>query len=459
MSLSIRSRLTLWYAGIVIVVLVAAGAAMIGAQTRLGLRRLDDELDRLAGAVLTVLANEIDERHELALAADDATEEIQIAGRIVIIASEDGVPLACNDERADAARLASYPMPDRFTTLSTPTGELRMIAGSGSHAGLRYQIRVAAPLAGLVAERSALMETLGIGLPLALALAAVGGWLIGRQALRPLVDMARETRAMTTVTSDTRVTVSPTHDELEQLGQAFNGLLERLDRAMSAQRQFMADASHELRTPVSVARTAAQVMLDREGRSEQEYRESLTIVAEQTGRLKRMVDDMFLLARAEASTRPIEPSELYLDELIDECTRAVRVLADARGVEVRTDAEGEVPWVGDENLLRQLILNLLENALAHTPKGGCVTVGLTADTDAAEISVTDSGPGVPREDRERVFERFVRLADRATHTGAGLGLPIARWIAEQHGGRLTLESFAPEGARFVVRLPRKPTGH
>jgi signal transduction histidine kinase len=195
---------------------------------------------------------------------------------------------------------------------------------------------------------------------------------------------------------------------------------------MSAQRQFMADASHELRTPVSVARTAAQVMLDREGRSEQEYRESLTIVAEQTGRLKRMVDDMFLLARAEASTRPIEPSELYLDELIDECTRAVRVLADARGVEVRTDTEGEVPWVGDENLLRQLILNLLENALAHTPKGGCVTVGLTADTDAAQISVTDSGPGVPREDRERVFERFVRLADRATHTGAGLGLPIAR---------------------------------
>ncbi len=369
MTLSIRTRLTLWYTAIVIVVLTAAAAAMVGAQTQLGLRRLDDELDRLSGAMLTVMANEIDERHDLALAAGDATEEIDIKGRTVVILSSDGTLLDSNNDGPDAALLASVPAPSRFVTVPTSAGDLRMVAVAGAHAGLTYTIRIAAPLAALSSERSALMETLAIGLSLALLLAGVGGWIIGRQALRPLVAMAQETSAMTTLTPDERVTVPRARDELAQLGQAFNGLLDRLDAAMSAQRQFMADASHELRTPVSVTRTAAQVTLGREHRTEQEYRESLTIVAEQAERLTRMVDDMFLLARADAHARPIDATAIYLGELVDECTRAVRVLAEERGVDVRALGEQDVPFVGDENLLRQLLVNLLENGVAHTPPG------------------------------------------------------------------------------------------
>ncbi len=254
-----------------------------------------------------------------------------------------------------------------------------MVAVAGAHAGLTYTIRIAAPLTALASERSALMETLAIGLSMALLLAGVGGWIIGRQALRPLVAMAQETSAMTTLTPDERVTVPRARDELAQLGQAFNGLLDRLDAAMSTQRQFMADASHELRTPVSVTRTAAQVTLGREHRTEQEYRESLTIVAEQAERLTRMVDDMFLLARADAHARPIDATAIYLGELVDECTRAVRVLAEERGVDVRALGEQDVPFVGDENLLRQLLVNLLENGVAHTPPGGRVTAKLRTD--------------------------------------------------------------------------------
>ncbi len=180
--------------------------------------------------------------------------------------------------------------------------------------------------------------------------------------------MADETRAVTGV-ADERIAVPPTRDELEQLGQAFNALLARLDKSMSAQRQFMADASHELRTPVSVTRTAAQVMLGREQRSEQEYRESLAIVAEQAARLTRMVDDMFLLARAEAHGRPLEATPIYLDELVGECARAVRVLADARGVDVRRNGAREVGIVGDENLLRQLVdQSARERRRAHSAR-------------------------------------------------------------------------------------------
>jgi heavy metal sensor kinase len=457
MTLSVRARLTLWYAAIVIVVLTSAGAVMVTAQTQLGLRRLDDELDRLSGAALTVLANEIDERGDLALAAQDATDEIGMKGRALVILSLDGALLASNVDKPEATFLASLPAPSRLLTASTPGGDVRLLTMTSAHAGQKYAIRIAASLGALAAERSALMETLGVGLSLALLLAGVGGWVIGRQALQPLVAMANETRAMTTLRPEARVTVPRAHDELAQLGQAFNGLLARLEAAMSAQRQFMADASHELRTPVSVTRTTAEVTLGREHRTEQEYRESLTIVAEQTERLSKMVDDMFLLARADAHARPLEPTAIYLEELVAECARAVRVLAEQRKVDVRVGGDLDVPFVGDENLLRQLFINLLENAVAHTPPGGQVTVAITTDEASVEIAVTDSGPGVPNADRDRIFERFFRLASANGHSGAGLGLPISRWIAERHGGRLTLESAAPAAARFVVRLPYTPT--
>ena len=454
--LSIRSRLTLWYAGIVLVVLMTASAAMVTSQTRLGLRRLDDELDRLASALLTVLDNEIDERADLAKAAEDATGEIDLKGRTVVILSADGHLLASsrnNPERLLSSTLANLRPSSRLTTISAPNGEMRMIAASGAHRGYTYSVRIAAPMAGLASERTSLTESLGIGLSLALLVAAVGGWIIGKQALQPLVSMARETTAMTTVTPGTRLTLPPTRDELEQLGRAFNGLLDRLEIALTGQRQFMTDASHELRTPVSVTRTTAQVTLGQQHRSEGEYRESLTIVAEQAERLTRMVDDMFLLARADAHARPLDSAAIYLDELIDECTRAVRVLAEARGVAVAVTGDHDVAFVGDENLLRQLLINLLENAVAHTPAGGHVTASLGKRDGGIEIVVADSGPGIAQADRERIFERFVRLGPAGGRGGAGLGLPIARWIAERHGGRLTLESSAPTGARFVVWLP------
>jgi two-component system, OmpR family, sensor kinase len=454
--LSIRSRLTLWYGAVVVIVLSAAGAAMIGSQNQLGLRRLDDELDRLSGAMVTVLANEIDERHDLTKAARDATGEIALRERTIAIFSADGRLLASTGTGPDARVLASLPAEARPSTFSTPEGDIRMIGTVGSHREQAYSVRVAASMAPIRIERRQFLEVLGVGLPLGLLVAAIGGWLIGRQALRPLVHMANESIAITTDGPQTRLTVPPAHDELARLGEAFNGVLGRLDAAMSAQRQFMADASHELRTPVSVIRTSAQVTIGREQRIEQEYRESLTIIAMQAERLTRMVDDMFLLARADAHARPIESTPLYLDELIAECIRGVRVIAEGRGVDVRALDSPEVPFIGDENLLRQLFVNLLENGVTHTPTGGKVVAELRHLRDTVEIIVTDSGPGVASSERDRIFERFVRLAPTGAHSGAGLGLPIARWIAERHGGRLTLESTAPEPARFVVRLPVVP---
>ena len=233
---------------------------------------------------------------------------------------------------------------------------------------------------------------------------------------------------------------------------AFNDLLGRLGTATRTQRQFMADASHELRTPVSVIQTATEVTLGQPTRPEAEYREALTIIGEQTARLGELVQDMFMLARADADGYRVPMRRLYVDEVVAEAVRAAAVVAAAKGVDVTFDIQPEVAIDGDDDLLHRMATNLLDNAVQHTPPGGSIKVVLTADARTATITVADTGPGIPDPDRHRIFERFVRLDPaRSASSGGGLGLPIARWIAEQHHGTLALDP-SPRGCVFVVQV-------
>jgi signal transduction histidine kinase len=219
------------------------------------------------------------------------------------------------------------------------------------------------------------------------------------------------------------------------------------------QRHFMADASHELRTPVSVIQTAAEVTLEQADRASSEYREALTIVSEQSTRLARMVQDMFVLARADAGQAPVM-KPLYLDDVVAECARAIAVVADAAGIAVTVDLDEDVSVMGDQHLLEQMVTNLLDNAVRFSPPGAAVSIALRSANGVVTVAVVDHGPGIPVEDRERVFERFVRLdRARSSSSGAGLGLPIARWIAEQHQGTLIVESGDDGGSRFIAVLP------
>jgi signal transduction histidine kinase len=312
-------------------------------------------------------------------------------------------------------------------------------------------VAVLADTAPLQAEQRQLFRNLGIGMAMALLVAAVGGLLVGKPALRPLSLMAHQAQLIGERNLGTRLTAPNGRDELGRLASAFNGLLGRLESALISQRQFMADASHQLRTPVSVLRTTADVTLRRSHRPEQDYREALAIVSEQSVRLARLVDAMFLLSRAEAGGRTLRPEPVYLDEIVGDCVRALAVIAAERGVNVMATGDADVPFVGDDELLRQMFSNVLDNAVAHTRDGGQVTVETSADATAVRVRIADEGQGIPAPDRDRIFERFTRL-DTGPH-GAGLGLPIARWIAEAHAGTLTLESSTSEGSVFVVTLP------
>jgi signal transduction histidine kinase len=270
---------------------------------------------------------------------------------------------------------------------------------------------VGIPLSDVFQDQRNAQEAMLVGIPIVLLLAAGGGMYLASVSLRPIAE------------------------------------------ALRIQRQFTADASHELRTPVSVVRAAADVMLSRDHRDEAEYREALTIVAIQARRMSRLVEDMLVLARADAGGYPLRPVDLYLDELIAECCRAVGVLAAERGVTIRPSAAPEISFRGDEDLLRQLVLNVIQNAVQHTPAGGSVAIDIEQDTGAVKMRVTDTGAGVPPGDQERIFDRFVQLDPSRRAQGTGLGLPIARWIAEVHHGTLVLERSGAGGSTFCVSLP------
>jgi signal transduction histidine kinase len=255
-----------------------------------------------------------------------------------------------------------------------------------------------------------------------------------------------------------RLPVANPRDELGRLAETFNDLLSRLEAALQQQRQFMADASHELRTPVATARTAASVALQQPHRTEAEYREALQIVEQQAARLSRIVDDMFTLARADAGNYPVRRMPMYLDEVVDEVARAARVLASTKGVRVEVETIRSVAFVGDEDLIRRLIVNLLDNAIRHAPVGSAVDVALEKTDGEYAISVTDRGPGITPDVQPHVFERFYR-SDPArargipSNDGAGLGLALARWIARVHGGDVALARSSSEGSTFRAVLP------
>jgi heavy metal sensor kinase len=303
-----------------------------------------------------------------------------------------------------------------------------------------------------------------IAIPLLLLIAAAGGFFLASRSLSPVAAMSARAAEISSTNLNERLPVGNRRDELSALAAVVNSLLERLEQAFAQQRRFMADASHELRTPVAVLRTEADVTLSRPNRTEAEYRESVTVMRDSARRLGRIVDDLFLLARADAGHLPLRRSVIYLEEVVDDAARAVRAIAQEHGVRIAVDPVEDAPFSGDADLLVRLMLNLLDNAIKHSPTGGTVTLSLVRVGQEYRIGVVDEGPGIPAEAQAQIFERFFRVgrarsrAAATEPTGAGLGLAIARWIAEAHGGRLELVRSTDAGTHFQLVLPAMVEG-
>jgi two-component system, OmpR family, sensor kinase len=459
-TLSIRQRLTLWYTFAVATLLGVTSFSLIVVYDRISLARLDTELERLNDAVATVLANELIEKPHAYAAAEEALIEVVVPARHLAILSRDGVVLAQRWTLPITPAAALRSGLDAPVTLAAPR-RARMVAQTGPPVPEGFTIITAATWDELTADRANVLRALLLIMPFALVATAAGAsWIAGR-VLKPAAAMAKEAQRLTEHSAGQRLTIGR-HDELGRLAVAFNGLVDRLESALAVQRQFLADASHELRTPVSIARTAADVALNRTDRTEAEYREALEIVAVQMKHLGRLVSDMLLLARSDATDWPLAVSDFYFDELVDDVMRAMALMASAKGVTLDTQCPAELQVHGDEALLQQMLVNLLENAVRHTPAGGQVHLTVTAGDGRVTISLRDTGSGIPEAERDRVFDRFVHLASPGHEAerrvgGTGLGLAIARRIARAHGGDITLASTGHDGTLFVATLASSPS--
>ncbi|HEV2664125.1 MAG TPA: ATP-binding protein [Blastocatellia bacterium] len=473
---SIRTRLTLWSVGVLALALIVFSAGvylLLAGNLR---RRMDESLRTSAESIAISLVRERAEGETEAEAAQSTVDELHLLNQAMAVFDAEGRLLA--EKTTPGNHHARLPPMD-----SIPAGDLRLYTAPGEgaegrrvaarrveigEAGPPYLIVVSQPLETVTEELAILERVFLIAIPLALLLAGLGGFFLARKSLAPVVAMSEQARQISAENLERRLPVANPRDELGQLASTFNELLARLDASFGLQRQFMTDASHELRTPLSVMRTTTQVILERPRRDENEYRDALAMIDDQTRRLARIVDDMFTLARADAGRRPLAQSSFYLDELIAETARAASVLAARKGVTVETSRSPEVHYYGDEHLLRQMLLNLLDNAIRHTPAGGGVRVSLNQFEKRCEVIVADTGEGIPAEAQQRVFERFYRVDKARSRSdgnnnvangangaggGAGLGLSIAQWVAEAHGGTIRLVRSDPGGTVFAIALP------
>ncbi|HEV3139655.1 MAG TPA: histidine kinase dimerization/phospho-acceptor domain-containing protein, partial [Vicinamibacterales bacterium] len=355
-TLSLRARLTLWYTVVLVVVLSAFAIGTVWMQGQVGVRNIDRELADTDATAVKIVGNELEERATPETAAAEATDTLGAGNLAIAVFDGNGSLLS--------SQTAGLPL----ERLDESRG-WRPLSRDHVIAGKPFRILIAIPLAGVQREQREVREAMTIAIPILLLLAGAGGWWLASIGLAPITEMAgRAVRLPLSGSDDLGEPIRG--DELGQLTRAFNGLVARLRAALQTQRQFMADASHELRTPVSIIRSAAEVGLSRERRDEQDYRETLAIARDQARRLTRLVEDMLVLARADGGSYPIHPVELDLGEVVDDCRRAVRVIASERGVTVRPAEAREVPFRGDEDLLRRLVINLLQNAIQHTPSGG-----------------------------------------------------------------------------------------
>ena len=467
---SIRARLTLWYIAIVTLVLVTFSISVYAVVTVLLYDSLDTELTATLDETGLSLVHEIEVEKRAERTAASSTLDEHIAPRqAAAIFDANGNLVA--EQTADGTTHASLPSIDLVPASGTELYTLpitrqdkidqrRIAVGRIHTANNSYILVISQPFDAVRRELRLLRLSLILVVLATLALAGFGGWFLARRSLAPVVQMTERARRISAENLDQRLPVSNPHDELGRLAATFNELLTRLDNAFEQQHRFMADASHELRTPLSVMRTATGVTLEQKARSDGEYREALSIIDDQARRLTRIVEDMFMLARADSGRRVLQLSDFQLDKLLCETVRAAEVLSTRKGITIEGGEFPQTRYRGDESLLRQMVLNLLDNAIKHTSPGGIVRIALKRRSTTFAIVVSDTGTGIPPEAQAHIFERFYRVDKARSRAeasevggGAGLGLSIAKWTAEAHLGRLELQHSDKNGSTFVASLP------
>jgi two-component system, OmpR family, sensor kinase len=471
---SMRAKLTLWYTGILALVLIAFAAATYIYFVRASGQKTDDALMDSSDLVVASLKSELGEGKERgAQTVREVVNDFRFRDREVVVFDENHQVVASSEPREPERSPRTWPAPEAFANISGLTSSPGRACSTLSIGhGIRFCGVVLQSTSGsfLIVTAKSLFEeketleqvqtAFGIAIPIALILASLGGFLLAKRSLAPVAEMGDRAARISANNLHERLPVKSERDEVGRLAIIINDLLSRLDLSFEQQRRFMADASHELRTPLSSVLGEAEVALSRPHRNEEEYRQCLNAVYNEGTRMSRIVADLLSLARADSGQYPIKRADCFLGQVVEECLRALKHLADKRGVTLSfTPPSVELVVQGDAELLRRLFMNLLDNAIKYTLSGGTVRTELSQDQSECIFTVQDTGRGIALEAQPHIFERFYR-EDKVRRrniesegSGAGLGLSISQWIANLHSGRVTLEESSEKGSTFSVRLP------
>ena len=460
---TLRFKLTLWYVAILGVTLCAFSLFLYLTLSKGLHRSLDNKLRTTAEVIAASIRRPFGPGPSLADIDQIMREHFGIRplGRFVQVLDETG-------KRSSNIRNVDIPMSMEtlervskgetvFETVTVAKEKIRLVTlpifEKGRMVGI---VQVGSPLEEIEEALRQLLLILLVAVPSVLILAVVGGLFLANKALRPVDEITNTARKIgSSGDLSQRIRLKKkVNDEIGRLAATFNEMIAKVENSFQQIKRFTADASHELKTPLTILRGEIEVGLKRL-RTPEEYQKILASNLEEVKHMSRMVEDLLTLARADMGALELRKEVVDLGGLVREVWEEVRLWAEDKGVELLFQEDGEARVMGDRGRLRQLALNLIDNAIKYTPSGGRVELRVVRDGDEVTFSVADTGEGIPPEDLQRIFERFYRVdkARSRQRGGTGLGLSICKWIAEAHGGRISAESELGRGSKFHVFLP------
>jgi heavy metal sensor kinase len=460
---SLSFRLVTWYAGVLTVVFVLLGALIfVSLRHYLEANVLDTQARRARQIAATLVAS-VRRDSESALAAQVETlYSPESNDRFIRITRADGAVVyasgAPRGETFDPSQVPELPRGD----IATAARKVALAGGSlliatvpaGAADGTRYRVEVGTSAAPLEGTLRRLLGMLAVGLPLTVAVAVAGGFVLVRRALDPVERIARKAQEITQHNLSERLPAVDSGDELERLSVSLNHMISRLQEAIDGSKQFVADASHELRTPLTVMRGELE-SLAQDPQLGRETRETLGSVLEEVERLAEIVDSLFALSRLDAGEASAEWRRFDLAELAATTAGQMSLLATDKNVSITYQSTPGVMVEGDPARLKQVIVNLLDNAIKYTAPGGRVRLSVRGEQGQAVLEVADDGIGIPAEALPHVFKRFFRVDTSRSREqgGAGLGLAIVKSICSAHGADIEVISEVGKGSTFRLRQP------
>jgi len=456
-----------WYAALLALMLIVFGSAVYFGLERYLTDSLSDQLSLQTQQIADTWLQQINQSGE-SYVVDEIDEHLSpdVTNRFIRLTRPDGSVLYQSkpprDQSFDPAAIAMSNQPN-----TTGVREEHLAGGAElliysmpylvADAGT-FLIEVGAPYNQIEGTLHGLAVIFAVILPIALALAIGGGYALMRRALQPVDEITRTAESITSRNLSERLPTPHTGDEIERLSATLNRMIERLEHSFHQITQFTTDASHELRTPLTILRGELEVAL-RGNELSPAAREIIESVLEETERLSKTVESLMTLSRLDSGELKLERSWFDLAGLCQETVEQMRLLAEDKAIQLECSVPEKVAVNADPLRLRQILINLIDNAIKYTPFGGRVSITMACSTNWAIIEVADTGLGIPAEALPYIFDRFYRVDKSRSRAlgGSGLGLAIAKSICELHGGRINVESRVDQGTRFCVEIPINPS--